>query len=277
MRIDLRTVEAFNFPDGQPHIAVKSTDFISTDRNVRGEIQVTARLASSDDLMRLLLLKDVLDRQRFEKVWLRIVYLLGARMDRPIDPDSPFTLRVITNLINQAGFHSVSIFDPHSDVSTALLNAKSISPRKYVSLALNRASTFQPPVAVMIPDAGAVKRTGAILEELGYEGPIVQALKHRDPKTGQLSGFQVVNPLECMANHVLIVDDLCDGGGTFVGLAAEARKHGAEMVSLYVSHGVFSKSIEPLLEHLDNVYTTDSYGKYEAGTYQAGHFIVDAL
>ncbi|RYF48025.1 MAG: phosphoribosyltransferase [Cytophagaceae bacterium] len=57
----------------------------------------------------------------------------------------------------------------------------------------------------------------------------------------------------------LIVDDICDGGGTFIGLAAELRKLNPERISLAVSHGIFSKGIDPLTNWLDHVYTTDSF------------------
>lgn len=55
----------------------------------------------------------------------------------------------------------------------------------------------------------------------------------------------------------LIVDDICDGGGTFVGLAKELRAAGATRVYLYVTHGIFSKRLP--LEGIDHVYTTDSF------------------
>ncbi|CCJ77069.1 Ribose-phosphate pyrophosphokinase [Cronobacter muytjensii 530] len=59
---------------------------------------------------------------------------------------------------------------------------------------------------------------------------------------------------------VLIVDDLCDAGGTFIGSAQVLRDAGARSVSLYVTHGVFSKGVENLLNNgIDQLYTTTSF------------------
>jgi ribose-phosphate pyrophosphokinase len=55
----------------------------------------------------------------------------------------------------------------------------------------------------------------------------------------------------------LIVDDICDGGATFVALARKLREAGAIEVSLFVTHGIFSKGKD--LEGIDNIYTTGSF------------------
>jgi ribose-phosphate pyrophosphokinase len=62
---------------------------------------------------------------------------------------------------------------------------------------------------------------------------------------------------------VLIVDDLCDGGGTFTAHASVLLAAGATAVDLYVTHGIFSKGLP--LDHIDRVFTTDSYRR--RGTY----------
>ena len=63
---------------------------------------------------------------------------------------------------------------------------------------------------------------------------------------------------------MLIVDDLCDAGGTFIGSAQVLRDAGARSVSLYVTHGVFSKGVENLLNNgIDAIYTTTSFASSE--------------
>lgn len=83
--------------------------------------------------------------------------------------------------------------------------------------------------------------------------------KHRDVQSGQLTGFALLAG-DVRGRDVLIVDDLCDAGGTFIGAAQVLRQHGARSVSLYVTHGIFSKGVEHLLaQGIDNIYTTTSY------------------
>jgi ribose-phosphate pyrophosphokinase len=57
-----------------------------------------------------------------------------------------------------------------------------------------------------------------------------------------------------------VIDDLCDGGGTFIGIAQELRKAGiTQPLYLYVSHGIFSKGLEVLFQHFDQIFTTNSF------------------
>jgi ribose-phosphate pyrophosphokinase len=113
-------------------------------------------------------------------------------------------------------------------------------------------------IDIVIPDNGASSRvmslTGAGTGLTGHY--IHQCYKKRDPQTGALSGFQV--PMSGLKGRdLLIIDDLCDGGGTFVGLAKALKAHVASKVFLFVTHGIFSKGLP--LEGIDHVYTTDSY------------------
>ena len=59
---------------------------------------------------------------------------------------------------------------------------------------------------------------------------------------------------------ILIVDDLCDGGATFIAEAKYLKKLFPDIsLSLFVYHGIFSKGITILLEHFDHIYCTNSY------------------
>jgi ribose-phosphate pyrophosphokinase len=55
-----------------------------------------------------------------------------------------------------------------------------------------------------------------------------------------------------------MVDDICDGGGTFLGLAEELKSKNAGKLFLAVSHGIFSKGISKLSSMFENIFTTDS-------------------
>jgi ribose-phosphate pyrophosphokinase len=91
--------------------------------------------------------------------------------------------------------------------------------------------------------------------------PLYRAEKHRDSDTGKLSGF-TCEPLP-ETGRFLIVDDICDGGGTFMGLA-EATGVPKDRLGLYVSHGVFSGSAHLLHNHFGEIVTTDSYAPENA-------------
>jgi len=177
----------------------------------------------------------------------------GARQDRlNTEGDYLFTARSIARLINDRNFPSVVTLDPHSDVTPALLDhCTTIKAAECFKLE----GFTRKWAAVVSPDAGAEKRALAVSQMLGV--PLLHGWKHRDIHTGNLSGFGVEPAPDLEGGHVLVVDDLCDGGGTFVGLADVLDQAGFT-ADLYVTHGIFSRGTAPLLERFEHVYCTDS-------------------
>lgn len=111
---------------------------------------------------------------------------------------------------------------------------------------------------ILYPDKGAIDRYG---EDFGVT--VGYCNKIRDQLTGKLGGFEVPI-IDQFISEVLIVDDICDGGGTFIGIADKLRSQGyAGKLGLYVSHGIFSKGVLCLVENnrFDHIYTTDSFSK----------------
>lgn len=104
-------------------------------------------------------------------------------------------------------------------------------------------------MCILLPDKGSLTRYN--LEDFGV--PVLHATKHRDPETGRLSQFTV----PALMPRVLIVDDICDGGGTFLGLA-DAIDFRTELY-LYVTHGIFSKGVHELYKRFKAIYTTRSF------------------
>ncbi len=245
--------ETFVFKGGEPHIKLQlPTNGIDASESVL----ITQRVANSNDFMLLLLATDALRRAGYERLSLLIPYFPAARQDRLMVPGEPLSVRVYADLINAQHYDKVWVFDPHSDVTPALLDkGKSIDNQKFVAQVLTRFD--RETISLVSPDAGAFKKIHKLATALGGL-PVVVCDKIRDVKTGALMGFQVFED-DLSGRHCLIVDDICDGGGTFVGIAAELRKLNPLSVSLAVSHGIFSKGTQPLTDALDHVYTTDSF------------------
>lgn len=181
----------------------------------------------------------------------------GGRQDRLLQPrtqgdgtDALFTLRSVAEAVNACGYREVLTLDPHSDVTPALLNnVRVITAADVVRKYQHEFPTYD---GVIAPDAGATRRAHGVARVLGI--PLYQAWKQRDTVTGVLSGFGV-QPLP--PGRFLVVDDLCDGGGTFVGLAKQVNTAG-QKCDLYVSHGLFTKGTAELLQWYGRIITTDS-------------------
>ena len=237
------------FPDGQPHFKLETyeRDFHAA--------TIEMGIKSPSDLFQISLVVDVLKQHGYGEVNLDIRYLMGARMDRAIDAFQPHTLQVVARQINSLGFAKVRILDVHSEVATRLIrNSSNVLPYKVVQQVMATLGD----VDAVCPDKGADQRVYLLLGDgTAFPGTwIHHCFKKRDMQTGALSGFTV--PREGLKGRdLLIIDDICDGGGTFVGLAKELRAGGARSVNLFVTHGIFSKGLP--LEGIDVVYTTDSY------------------
>lgn len=185
-------------------------------------------------------------------------YIPGARQDRVNDDgDFLFTLKSVAKMINDRGFPSVTVYDAHSDVALALID------RCYNVKAVDILPGSLGYSGIVAPDAGASKRAGEVAVRHGFK--LVQAWKKRDIATGAIAGFGYDASSVESNESFLVVDDICDGGGTFIGLAqamqnnpANEFKPTAINLDLYVTHGIFSKGTDELLKYYRNIYTTDS-------------------
>lgn len=180
-------------------------------------------------------------------------YLPGARQDRTNPTgDVLFTARSMAGEINRRQFVNVITVDPHSPVMPNMIRGIKLYPLNRIANAIIKRYD-----GIIAPDSGAEARASAFARTKGLS--IYFGSKQRDPATGKLSGFSIDVP----KGHYLVVDDICDGGGTFMGLAEEIKRCGAT-ADLYVTHGIFAKRAEPrLLKHYQDIFTTDSLPRYE--------------
>lgn len=245
----------FTFPGGEPHIKL---DYIVPKKDM--QITITHRIQSFNDIGLLLIAVDAV-RRTFnpKKLKLFLPYFPGARQDRIMVSGEAFTLKVYANLINSLNFDKVYILDPHSDVTPALIdNVKVLSNHFFIQKCIfNIGRTTNSIPVIVSPDAGANKKIKELAMFIGGV-KVVKCDKTRDVDTGRITGFEAYTD-DLKGQSCLIVDDICDGGGTFNGLAAELKNKGAGKLYLAVSHGIFSKGFVDLNKNFDGIYTTDSY------------------
>lgn len=243
-------VKRSRFPGGEEHVRVD--DFYTP---VSSEAKIVANLRSSADVMALLLLTDGLRRRVPKiKIDLHMPYLPYARQDRVCAPGEALSLRVFCDLINAQGYESVTVWDVHSDTALALLHR---CTNAWSYPAIQRIVGNHPsPVMLVAPDAGALKKVSYYARLLGI--PFIRADKSRDPADGSITGTVVYSEHVGDAD-LLIVDDICDGGRTFIELAKVLRPLTSCRVMLYVTHGIFSNGTAPLSSYFDLVYVANSF------------------
>lgn len=242
------------FPDGQPHFRLETyvREF--------DDVTVESRILSPSDLFEVGMAVDVLRQQGYTNISLNVLYLMAARMDRAINSFQPFTLQLVARFLNSLGLAKVRILDVHSQVALNLIRgSKNVLPK---AIYTQIANTLDGDFYVCSPDKGAVERVTNIT---GME-PEVQGTKKRDVTTGSLSGVTFGSVKNIRGANILIVDDICDGGGTFVGLAEKLKEAGAKDLYLYVTHGIFSRGTEPLLKAgFKKIFTTNSFRDDHSG------------
>lgn len=202
--------------------------------------------------------------------------VFGQRQDR-INPegDTLFTVKSVGKLINLLGCPRVLILDPHSEATQASIDRctafhvddiwKSRVGKTESQCCGGSANPYNGFMydAIVAPDAGAHKRAAKLAKLLDL--PVKQAWKTRDVSTGKITGFGIEDCLDLFKNpddveevpHVLVVDDLCDGGGTFIGLGEVLDKQGLD-ADLYVTHGLFTKGVSDLFTWYQRIFSTDS-------------------
>lgn len=232
--------------------------------------RLLARVQGSDDLLALLMYLGAV-RGQVDEVC--IPYLPYARQDRVAVPGDPNAIEVLARLLASTGVRAFATIDVHSAGSAAAFQAAGLALRnvpattwlsRYVHAVQDSA---QQPLWFVAPDKGAQGRTGQLAEALSRPERrvgLVQCLKVRDPHTGKLTGFRVDSdtaPPALPADALLVVvDDICDGGGTFLGVAeALRRQFGTRPLHLWTTHGIHSKGLHELAATFTTLGCTDSF------------------
>lgn len=190
---------------------------------------------------------------------LLLPYLPYGRQDRRMTKHDAFSLKVFAKLLNSLNIDTILCFDAHSDVANLVDNLIIISQDRIMGISeVSHALTVNDPL-VVAPDMGAVKKIHKVISAIGNKFEPVIMDKERDPATGKIGNHKIISHTDVEGCNCLIIDDICDGGRTFISAAAELRHKGAASVSLYVTHGIFSQGVCALLEGgIDKIFTTDS-------------------
>ena len=266
-RIDLFTGETgdvqydiFTFPDGEKHI--KFTEEL--DR--KEKYTVACRIRNAEELFILVQVGDILNRM--EVVWdLRILYLMSMRMDRVINFNEAFSLKTVANIINSLKPFTVGIATPHSDRTLKLIDSSFSFGDSEINNYLGDKSEK---LIICAPDKGAYDRYWLYIEGR----PNLTVRKKRDLSNGRILSLEVeeknYTDEDIKDADILVLDDLCDGGGTFVLCAQKLRELFPDnRLILYVTHMVNPKGLENVLKVYDEVHITNTYENYKPEEYSA--------
>ena len=251
IKVNRKILEMETFPNGEKKVP-------TFERKMLNDVEM--KWESDEDFITLMFVKDALDEMSLPNMisTLKIPFLPYGRMDRKIE-GSLFTLKSICKFINSLGFTVVETMDNHSEVSNALID--NLLNHNRMNIDIQNLMEEETIDCLFYPDAGAEKRY-----DLDFDLEVLIGEKERDLQTGRIKTYNIRGfssepmhrPLE--GKTVLIIDDLCSYGGTFVLAADKLKDLGAKKIILMVTHceksildgKIFNDS------YIDIVYTTNS-------------------
>jgi len=254
-------VEFMNFPDNE--------SFVKFDYS--GEsLNIVWKYENDSELISLGLLYDIIRQNtgwpevRFDYVAavpnlnLFVPYFPHARQDREEVKSQPFSLRVISQILNsffRTNYANEKVFclDIHSNALKKLI--------EYVDFNNIPSSNYSDDIEteydyIICPDKGAVDRCDSWGNKRST--PVLYCQKVRDPSTGKLSD-PILPDIDLKDKRVLLVDDIGTGFGTHVMLAEQFHnRHSNLTMDLWVTHSSWTRGKDIVLKVFDHVYTTDS-------------------
>lgn len=252
-------VKFWTFPGGE-----RGLSFDTEKLKAVGSPEVHCHFRGSDDIVDLIMVTNAIRQElgSAEAIFLSIPYFPFARQDRVSNPGEPNALQAFVAVVNSLNFTGVCFTDPHSDVLESLLTpGTALALRQWeVWTNDNLCITGNPNIktALVSPDAGASKKTHKVAQAVGVD--VIQAHKLRDTKTGAISGTWINEHDLNHYNRLIVVDDICDGGRTFIELAETIRRFDYKgQLDLAVTHGIFSKGVAVVQEHFDNIFVINSF------------------
>lgn len=250
--------KTFKFPVGEMQVNVEYNHTIQF-------VDVNFVFEKNEDIIELLLFCDAAKRSGKKLANLYMDYVPFSRQDRTNAIGESFSLAVFANLINSLAFEHVHIMDPHSDVTPALIQNVRVK-NQWDLIAPLILKHVHSQFWLVSPDAGALKKTHKLAQLLNtprLKG-VIESSKIRNTSTGEITGTVVHQKELSTVDTFVIADDICDGGRTFIELANQMRRQGANYIDLFITHGFFTKGLEVFVGSIDHVYTINNQQKKTA-------------
>jgi len=240
------------YPDGGVYAVV--TDFSNP--------VITERINTYEDLFFIKSIKEACDYNDIDNVELNIPCMFQQQHDRRFNKNESFELQIVADFINSCGFKKVRVFHPHSDATQiALKKCHPVDNSKYITEVLNQLNLSEKPL-LLSTDGGSFKWINKMADVINFTGEVYGASKSRDAVTHKL--VQMIDRQDFEGRDVIVVDDLCVFGGTFLGLSKMLRERNVGKLYLAISHVTVPNPNKALETAYDRIFCTNSkYNQYD--------------
>lgn len=214
--------------------------------SIRGDyvFLVQSTCSPSDNIMELLLMIDAAKRASAYKIIAVIPYYGYARQDRKDKPRVAIGSKLVASLLETAGANRVITMDLHApqiqaffDIPVDHLDSSAIFIPYIENLNLEN-------LTFAAPDVGSSNRVREIASYFNAEMVICD--KHRK-RANEIASMVVIGDVE--GKEIILIDDLCDTGGTLAKAAALLKEKGAISVRALCTHPVLSGNAYETIEN----------------------------
>lgn len=232
------------FPDGTSQVWKLDKDKFDTD----GDNYILWLFESEAELFHVCQLAHLCYEVLDSSIDLVCPYLPYGRQDKEVHNEKSFALKTFKEVLYHAGICRIETFDAHSKTDMVYEDRHTL-----LSVEEFHKAILVHKDVICYPDKGAANRYGT------YGKPVVYCEKVRDQLTGEILGLKVVSDTDLTGKNVIIIDDICDGGMTFIKVAEALKPFKPRQIDLAVSHGLFSKGEQVLKDAgISYIYTTNS-------------------
>lgn len=213
---------------------------------------------SDEEMFLVWCLKKELSRRCNNPIYLNMPYIPNARQDRVENGHDIFTLKWFAEWLNALEFDRVCVLDPHSHVSTALINNVFVfGPFVFIEDTIHYIleDTDDHKLVLFYPDEGAMKRYSSASRSLPY----CFGVKTRDWVSHEITDYKIEGATDELKDaNVLIIDDICGSGSTLKEAAAKLKEQGASKVFAFTTHCENRAVYACLFDSIERLYTTNS-------------------
>ena len=240
LNIEPGKVDVKHFADGET--------LVELGESVRGKrcyvIQSTSKPVN-EHLMELLICLDALRRSSATEITCIIPYYGYARQDRKAMPRQPITAKLVASMLETAGANRVVTFDLHAAQIQGFFNCPvdDLTTVPMMGQYFRRKKLNVDETVVVSPDHGGVKRARTLAEIIGCPLAIIDK---RRPRANEVEACNIIGDVS--GKNVIIVDDICDTGGSLLAASNILKDHGARDIYVCITHGLFSNDAARRIE-----------------------------
>lgn len=243
--------ETWKFPGGEVGVKLNQDSiFFAKTANSNTGFCIYWQFENNEEFMIVANLKDAL-LQFNVVVGLLMPYIPYARQDRVCHEGESFALKTFATMLNSLEFESVCVCDPHSTVSSSLIKNLDVIPQYICAADLPKYDYL------IAPDYGASFKINLHRQVNDIENPTKVIIMEKERVNGKVVHKVPDNLPDLTHAKICVVDDICDGGATFLSITEVLPKKMYYKPDLYVTHGIFSKGVDTLLEKYATIYTSN--------------------